>query len=104
MSLRLRLLLAVGAVALTALAIADVVTYQELRSFLYNRIDQSMEQSHIAIEGSPSEAVHRDRAAEAHSHPPTGKAAHPRASSRTRPRRRAPADRHRQARVLVSPD
>ncbi|HVA04173.1 MAG TPA: HAMP domain-containing sensor histidine kinase [Acidimicrobiales bacterium] len=52
MSLRLRLLLAVGAVALTALAIADVVTYQELRSFLYNRIDQSMEQSHIAIEGA----------------------------------------------------
>ena len=39
MSLRLRLLLAVGAVALTALAIADVVTYRELRSFLYGRID-----------------------------------------------------------------
>ncbi len=52
MSLRLRLLLAVGAVALTALAIADVVTYQELRSFLYNRIDQSLEQSHMPIEGA----------------------------------------------------
>ena len=52
MSLRLRLLLAVGAVALTALAIADVVTYQELRSFLYNRIDQSLQQSHVAIEGA----------------------------------------------------
>ncbi len=52
MSLRLRLLLAVGAVALTALAIADVVTYQELRSFLYSRIDQSLEQSHLAIEGA----------------------------------------------------
>ena len=52
MSLRLRLLVAVGAVALTALAIADVVTYQELRSFLYNRIDQSLEQSHMAIEGA----------------------------------------------------
>jgi len=51
-SLRLRLLLAVGAVALTALAIADVVTYQELRSFLYSRIDQSLEQSHIALEGA----------------------------------------------------
>ena len=35
MSLRVRLLLAVGGVALVALAIADVVTYQELRSFLY---------------------------------------------------------------------
>lgn len=52
MSLRLRLLIAVGAVALTALAIADVVTYQELRSFLYNRIDQSLEQSHMALEGA----------------------------------------------------
>ena len=52
MSLRLRLLLAVGAVALTALAIADVVTYQELRSFLYSRIDQSLEQSHMPIEGA----------------------------------------------------
>jgi len=51
-SLRFRLLLAVGAVALTALAIADVVTYQELRSFLYTRIDQSLEQSHMAIEGA----------------------------------------------------
>ncbi len=59
MSLRLRLLLAVGAVALTALAIADVVTYQELRSFLYNRIDQSMEQSHIAIEGALGSASRR---------------------------------------------
>jgi signal transduction histidine kinase len=51
-SLRLRLLLAVGAVALTALAIADVVTYQELRSFLFSRIDQSLEQSHMALEGA----------------------------------------------------
>lgn len=52
MSLRLRLLLAVGAVALTALAIADVVTYHELRSFLYSRIDQSLEQSHMPIEAA----------------------------------------------------
>jgi len=51
-SLRLRLLIAVGAVALIALAIADVVTYQELRSFLYNRIDQSLEQSHMPIEAA----------------------------------------------------
>ena len=52
MSLRLRLLVAVGVVALTALAIADVVTYQELRSFLFSRIDQSLEQSHIGLEGA----------------------------------------------------
>jgi two-component system OmpR family sensor kinase len=46
------LLLAVGAVALVALAIADVVTYQELRSFLYSRIDASLEQSHQPIEAA----------------------------------------------------
>ena len=50
MSLRSRLLVAIGVVALGALAIADVVTYQELRSFLYTRIDQSLEQSHMPIE------------------------------------------------------
>jgi len=53
-SLRLRLLVAIGVVALAALAIADVVTYQELRSFLYTRIDQSLEQSHLPIEGALS--------------------------------------------------
>jgi two-component system OmpR family sensor kinase len=49
-SLRTRLLLALGAVALVALVIADVVTYQELRSFLYGRIDQSLFSSHIPVE------------------------------------------------------
>ncbi|HTZ09977.1 MAG TPA: HAMP domain-containing sensor histidine kinase [Acidimicrobiales bacterium] len=52
MSLRTRLLLAVAAVAVIALVIADVVTYQALKSFLYNRIDQSLEQSHIPIENA----------------------------------------------------
>jgi two-component system OmpR family sensor kinase len=42
MSLRARLLAAAGLVALIALVIADVATYQELRSFLYQRIDQSL--------------------------------------------------------------
>jgi len=51
-SLRARLLVAVAVVALGALAIADVVTYQELRSFLYTRIDQSLEQSHMPIEAA----------------------------------------------------
>ncbi len=59
MSLRLRLLLAVGAVALTALAVADVVTYQELRSFLYSRIDQSLEQSHQPIDIALGSGPHR---------------------------------------------
>ena len=42
MSLRLRLLLAAGAVACIALVVADVVTYSALRSFLYQRIDQTL--------------------------------------------------------------
>jgi two-component system, OmpR family, sensor kinase len=45
MSLRSRLLLAVGIVALLALLAADIVTYKELRSFLYNRVDQDLMQS-----------------------------------------------------------
>ncbi len=45
MSLRARLLLAVGAVALVALVAANVVTYTELSSFLYNRVDQDLQQS-----------------------------------------------------------
>ena len=59
MSLRLRLLLAAGAVALTALALADVVTYEELRSFLFSRIDQSLEQSHMSIELALGSTPHR---------------------------------------------
>src|SRR5438067_2121141 len=50
MSLRLRLLLAVGAVALVALAAADVVTYRSLRTYLYDRVDQSLESSHVGLE------------------------------------------------------
>lgn len=43
MSLRTRLLLAVGAVALIALVVADIATYSSLKSFLYSRVDQSLE-------------------------------------------------------------
>lgn len=46
MSLRGRLLVAVGAVALIALGAADVATYSALRSFLYARVDQSLEVAH----------------------------------------------------------
>lgn len=45
MSLRARLLLAVGVVALVALFAADLVTYTQLRSFLYNRVDQDLAQT-----------------------------------------------------------
>src|ERR1700730_4151822 len=46
MSLRARLLVAIGIIALVALAIADVATYSALHSFLYQRIDQQLEQQH----------------------------------------------------------
>jgi two-component system OmpR family sensor kinase len=51
MSLRRRLLAAVGAVALVALVAASAVTYVQLRSFLVQRVDQSLEQAHIPFEG-----------------------------------------------------
>lgn len=56
MSLRGRLLLAVGTVALLALVAADLFTYSKVRSFLYQRVDQSLEDAHFpfeqALEGS----------------------------------------------------
>lgn len=45
MSLRSRLVLAVAAIALIALVVADVATYSSLRSFLYDRVDQSLQQT-----------------------------------------------------------
>jgi len=49
-SLRGRLLLAVGAVALVALVIADVATYSALHSFLYQRVDQTLDSAHRILE------------------------------------------------------
>ena len=46
MSLRTRLLVAIGVIALVALAIADIVTYSALQSFLYQRIDQQLTAVH----------------------------------------------------------
>ncbi len=46
MSLRARLLIAVGVIAIAALAIADIVTYSALQSFLYQRIDQQLSDQH----------------------------------------------------------
>ena len=46
MSLRSRLLIAIGIIALVALAIADVATYKSLESFLYQRVDQQLDASH----------------------------------------------------------
>jgi two-component system OmpR family sensor kinase len=53
MSLRTRLLLAVGAVALIALVVADVATYSSLRSFLYSRVDQSLSTAANSIRPGP---------------------------------------------------
>jgi signal transduction histidine kinase len=44
-SLRLRLLLAVGAIALVALVVADFATYSALRTSLYNQVDQQLAQN-----------------------------------------------------------
>jgi two-component system OmpR family sensor kinase len=52
MSLRLRLLLAVGAIAVIALVVADVATYSALHSFLYKQVDQSLAQNHPRFDPS----------------------------------------------------
>jgi two-component system OmpR family sensor kinase len=49
-SLRSRLLLALGVVAVAALIAADVATYSALRSFLLSRVDQDLQSSHMQIE------------------------------------------------------
>jgi two-component system OmpR family sensor kinase len=46
LSLRARLLLAVAAVALVGLVIADIATYTALRSFLVDRVDESLTAAH----------------------------------------------------------
>ncbi len=58
MSLRSRLLLAVGVVAVAALLAADVATYSALRSFLYSQVDQSLQSSHLSIEQALTGAQH----------------------------------------------
>ncbi len=50
MSLRLRLLLAAGLVALVGLVAADAVTYSSLGSYLNGQIDSSLDQAHPNVE------------------------------------------------------
>ena len=50
MSLRARLLIAIGVIALVALTIADIVTYSALQSFLYQRVDQQLTEVHPPYE------------------------------------------------------
>ena len=44
MSLRLRLLVAVGLISIVALVVADFATYSALRTSLYNQVDQQLAQ------------------------------------------------------------
>jgi two-component system OmpR family sensor kinase len=53
MSLRTRLLLALGVVALVALVAADVATYSSLRSFLVRQVDQQLQQADSGLAGGP---------------------------------------------------
>jgi signal transduction histidine kinase len=51
-SLRLRLLLAVGAIAIVALVVADFATYSALRSSLYQQVDQELAQQPHRLPGN----------------------------------------------------
>ncbi len=53
MSLRTRLLLALGIVALVAFVAADVATYSALRSFLYGRVDQQLRAADAGLTRGP---------------------------------------------------
>jgi len=52
MSLRARLLVGLAALAAVGLLAADVATYHELRSFLVNRVDKTLDQDHVAVENA----------------------------------------------------
>ena len=59
MSLRLRLLVAVGLISMVALVVADFATYSALRSSLYNQVDQELaqHQAHLSIDRLTGQAV-----------------------------------------------
>ena len=57
MSLRLRLLLAVGAIAIVALVVADFATYSALRTSLYNQVDQQLAQQRAHLVQTPTGLV-----------------------------------------------
>jgi two-component system OmpR family sensor kinase len=56
-SLRLRLLLAVGAISIVALVVADFATYSALRSSLYNQVDQQLAQHRTPVVATPTGVV-----------------------------------------------
>ena len=67
LSLRARLLLAVAAVALVGLVAADIATYTALRSFLVDRVDESLTAAHQplirSLFGSPDRSPGGDAGA-----------------------------------------
>ena len=52
LSLRARLLLGVIVLTAAGLVVADVVTYTSLRSFLFDRVDSTLNANHMAIENA----------------------------------------------------
>jgi signal transduction histidine kinase len=59
-SLRTRLLLAVGAITMLTLSIADVAIYTSLKSYLYGQVDSTLQLSHRAIEAAASSGDSQD--------------------------------------------
>jgi two-component system, OmpR family, sensor kinase len=59
LSLRARLLLGVIALTAAGLIVADVVTYASLRSFLFDRIDTTLNANHMAVENAVFGGGHR---------------------------------------------
>jgi two-component system, OmpR family, sensor kinase len=68
-SLRARLLVAVGAVALLALLLADVAVYTSLRSYLFRQVDATLQMSQQSVEAA---AVHPSDADPGMAQPPGG--------------------------------
>jgi two-component system, OmpR family, sensor kinase len=68
-SLRARLLVAVGAVALLALLLADVAVYTSLRSYLFRQVDATLQMSQQSVEAA---AVHPSGAGPGAPQPPGG--------------------------------
>ncbi len=52
MSLRARLLLALGVAVVAALLVADVATYSKLRTFLLSQVDQDLQAAHMPVEAA----------------------------------------------------
>jgi two-component system OmpR family sensor kinase len=52
LSLRTRLLIAVGAITLFALVVADVTIYASLNSYLYRQVDSTLQLSHMTVEAA----------------------------------------------------